>query len=117
MRTSVKNQYTPDGWVVIEIKNPKETYYKIFGSWSSFSDFNDYWRLSSGSDAIKLIEGKKTYIWEQYSGSTYILMKGCEGKISESNNQVLELLLEELEIVNTCTNVVPVNQLMKKRLQ
>jgi len=63
------NEYTPDKWVVIEIKSPTETLYKVMASWYGGYLGSDSWKISSG-----IIDVKKTeygYDFHNHSGSIY----------------------------------------------
>lgn len=63
------SEYNPDKWVVVELKTPKETLYKVLASWYGGYAGNDSWKLSSGIKDVKTIENG--YAFHNYSGSVY----------------------------------------------
>lgn len=72
------NKYTPDRWIVIEIKQEgKEPRRKILGAWYGGYLNGDSWRLSSG--VTKVIEHDKYYEVHNESGSVYTCYKGAFG--------------------------------------
>lgn len=89
------SEYSPDGWVVLEINDENETYYKIFGSWMGGFTDGDSWRLSSGSELSLLEVREKLYSWPQSSGSIYTLTKSGQGQLTFYNRGVLESILQK----------------------
>ena len=65
--------YTPDRWVVVEVKTPTERYNKVLASWSGGYLGTNEWRLSSGNETP--IEHSDHWEFPQGSGSTYICYK------------------------------------------
>lgn len=84
--------YHPDRWVIIKIETPKETLYKVFGSWSGGYAKSDYWKLNSGIE--KIYENDENfYIFLGYSGSEYICSKNSYGVVytlSGALNSIIE---------------------------
>jgi len=62
-------KYTPDKFVVLEIKNGEEKYYKVLGGWFGGYLGADSWRLNSGITRAEYVDGS----WYFYgsSGSVY----------------------------------------------
>ena len=44
--------YKPDTWVMLEITDGKDTFYKIFGGWSGGYLDGDSWRMNSGVETV-----------------------------------------------------------------
>ena len=65
MRSS--REYNPNRWVILSFTDEKETWYKVFGSWSGGYLDGDSWRLSSGLDKIE--EEGDYYLMRNHSGS------------------------------------------------
>lgn len=72
--------YTPDKWVVVEIKHEGETHHKILGSWYGGYLGSDSWRLNSGITGAKKV--KKSWHVAGYSGSVYVCGKENYGMSS-----------------------------------
>lgn len=72
------NDYTPDNWVVIEVKaKGEDTNYRILAGWSGGYLDGDSWRLNSGITKARRI--KKGWKFYGYSGSCYICRDGVYG--------------------------------------
>lgn len=70
--------YTPDGWVVVKIESPQETYYRIMACWYGGFAGSNSWKMNSG---IAKFEEHENYIdFIGASGSVYRCGKGqgCE---------------------------------------
>lgn len=67
---------TPDNWVIIKIKHPKEIMYKILAGWSGGYLDGDSWRMNSG--IVKVQEEGNHILFHGYSGSVYKCRKGSE---------------------------------------
>lgn len=71
-------RYTPDSWVIVEIKTKDETLHKVFGTWFGGYLNGDSWRLNSGIDTVsKTADGG--YAVDGYSGSIYFISPGNYG--------------------------------------
>jgi len=78
------NQYQPDLWVVVEIKQEgKDPWRRILGSWYGGYLNGDSWRLSSG--ITRVVEHDRYYQVHNESGSIYTCMKGAEGMSGLAN--------------------------------
>jgi hypothetical protein len=69
--------YTPDNWVVVRMKTPDETTYKVLAGWYGGFSTGDSWNLSSGITEVKEFAG--VYEFLNYSGSTYECFDNAEG--------------------------------------
>lgn len=69
--------YTPDKWVMVELKTPKETLYKVLASWYGGFAGSNSWKLSSGVTSVN--ETEEAYEYTNYSGSLYVCYKGIYG--------------------------------------
>lgn len=69
--------YVPDKWVVIEIKNEEEVFYKILGGWSGGYLDGDSWRLNSG--VVEVEKKGENYHFKGDSGSVYICNENSYG--------------------------------------
>lgn len=67
-------EYTPDVWVMLEIKTPKYTLYKVLAGWYGGFAKSDHWKLNSG--VTKVEEEDNCYLFHGYSGSVYRCPKG-----------------------------------------
>jgi|SaaInlStandDraft_2_1057019.scaffolds.fasta_scaffold57280_2 hypothetical protein len=69
--------YTPDNWVVLEIKpEGKETIHKVLTGVSGGYLDGDSWRMNSGIESVE--EDGDYYMVHGFSGSTYRCHKGAE---------------------------------------
>lgn len=62
-------EYRPDNWVILKIKSPTETFYKVLAGWSGGYLDGDSWRMNSGIDSVD--ELKNVYMFKGSSGSVY----------------------------------------------
>jgi hypothetical protein len=74
---SNNNDYSPDKWVIVELKYENDTVYKILASWYGGFGGSDQWRLSSG--AVQVTEYDNHYEILNESGSVYYCYKNAEG--------------------------------------
>ena len=66
MKGRTMSEYTPDRWVVLEIKQPDhEPIRKLFAGW-----YGGSWKINSGITNIR-IDASGHYEFDGYSGSTY----------------------------------------------
>ena len=69
--------YTPERWVIVELKTPKETLFKVLASWYGGYCGSDSWKLSSG---LTLIDKKEhAYEFHNFSGSVYVCHRESYG--------------------------------------
>lgn len=94
--------YTPDLWVIVEIKNhdSDEAIQKVFASWYGGYAGGDSWKLSSGVTGI--IERDTHYEIHNHSGSIYNCGKNSHG-MSGYAAGVLETMKEMAKGVATIT--------------
>lgn len=68
--------YRPDSWIPVRVDSVQYgTFYKILASWYGGYANSDWWKLSSGVEAIDIIED--TLVMPQTSGSLYICSGPC----------------------------------------
>lgn len=61
--------YWPDKWVVLQINNKGEVFYKVLAGWSGSYLYGQSWQLNSG---IKCVDVEDNYyLFHGYSGSIY----------------------------------------------
>ncbi len=70
------NTYTPDRWVILEIKTPAECVYKILAGWRSGFASGDSWRLSSA--IVDSDTWESGYAFVNESGSKYVCFTESE---------------------------------------
>lgn len=59
----------PDKWVVLQINNKGEVFYKVLAGWSGSYLYGQSWQLNSG---IKRVDVEDNYyLFHGYSGSIY----------------------------------------------
>jgi len=69
--------YTPDAWVLVEIKSKEYgDSKKIFAGWYGGYLGSDSWKLSSGN--ASMTEDGEYLVFPQASGSTYRCHKNCQ---------------------------------------
>lgn len=73
----MKNEYTPDHWVLVQLESPKYKTTKILSGWYGGYLNADTWRLSSGVSSIE--DHDTHYIIRNESGSVYTCRKSSEG--------------------------------------
>ena len=94
--------YTPDKWVLINIKVGEESIQKVLGGWYGGYLNGDSWRLNSG--VKETIDHGEYFEFKGYSGSSYICYKHSQG-MSSYMNQIYEAMSSkksnttEMEIV------------------
>lgn len=71
------NTYTPDNWVVIEVKTTGGFLYKILSGWRGGYVGADEWRVSSG--IVDVVDKNDHYEVLNQSGSVYRCYKNREG--------------------------------------
>lgn len=84
--------YKPNKWLLVEVNDLYNPFYKVFGSWSGGYLDGDSWRLNSGIDKIVYHEG--SYEFQGESGSVYMCDKGSYGVAGASNYSIIEQLKE-----------------------
>ena len=91
--------YTPDAWVLVEIKSQEfGDSKKIFAGWYGGYCGSDSWKLSSGN--LEMFEDGEFLVFPQESGSTYRCHKGCQrmtGYMSQVWSNWQDKLLEHPE--------------------
>lgn len=111
------SEYNPDKWVIVELKTPKETLYKVLASWYGGYTGSDSWKLSSGIQSVSEI--KNGYAFHNYSGSVYNCHKeaygmsmyttGIYSKFEKQNDDEIQIRLvdeDDVQKLNfTSTNV------------
>lgn len=75
------SSYSPDKWLLCKVTNTDGRFcYKILATWSGSYTYGSSWKLSSGSESVK-VDGDY-YVLPQTSGSEYRLHKEMEGVCS-----------------------------------
>ena len=97
------SEYTPDRWVIGEIKSETDTVRKILSSWYGGYAGSDEWRLSSGITEIR--DKVEYYEIENESGSVYFCYKNAVG-MSSYTASVLSNLKNQLEQRNATIEVI-----------
>ena len=93
------SDYTPDRWVIIEIKRKKkEPLTKIFATWYGGFAGGEEWRFNSGIEKVEEEEDK--YLVHGFSGSVYECYKNSQG-LSGYGSVVLGGFKEDLKEVAT----------------
>lgn len=72
--------YTPDRWVLVDLKTPTETIRKVFAGWYGGYCGSDVWKLSS--EVVSVTDHVDRYEFLNHSGSTYICYKQSVGMSS-----------------------------------
>lgn len=105
------SEYSPDRWVVLEMKYGDETIRKVFAGWYGGFTQGDSWKLSSG--IVNEREFDNRFEFENHSGSLYICHKGAYGmsgymmsifsnfekQVEESDNVSMKIV-EEYNVQN-----------------
>ena len=68
--------HTPDNWVILKIRLPEETFYKVLAGWSGGYLDGDSWRMNSG--IVNVTEDGNYYLFSGSSGSIYKCHKETE---------------------------------------
>lgn len=84
--------YTPDNYMILEMKYEDQIIYKVFGSWAGGYIDGDYWRLNSGIERAVIKGEKISFIGN--SGSEYRCCKVLEGVTGAYNMAELRKFLE-----------------------
>jgi len=105
------NQYTPDNWVILEIKIVKPTkksLYKVLGGWSGGYLDGDSWRMNSG--IVKVTREGDNYLFHGSSGSIYVCHKngfglrmnttGIYQQLKDIYGEVVVLMDEDTDWIN-----------------
>lgn len=89
------NSYSFDGFALIKVTTPEETYFKVFGSRSGGYLDGDSWRLNSGvSSGVSAVQKDENYYYFRgNSGSLYKVPK-WGGRISSYCYAVLQQMLD-----------------------
>lgn len=74
----MKNEYTPDRWVVLRISDDKQSVYKILAGWSGSYLHGQSWKLNSG--ITEVTDDVDYLLFFGYSGSVYRCHKKCYGR-------------------------------------
>ena len=90
--------YQPDGWVVVKVVNPKQTFYRVFGSWRGGYLHGDSWRMNSG--ITKCYKENDCYCFEGASGSVYRCHKESYDRLGAYNSSVLGSYMRQGEEKN-----------------
>jgi hypothetical protein len=69
--------YTPERWVVVEIKSGAQSVRKVLASWYGGYTGSDSWKLSSGITSV--INNEHTFDFHNVSGSVYSCDKKSYG--------------------------------------
>ena len=99
------SEYAPDGWVVVKVVNPNETFYRVFGSWRGGYLNGDSWRMNSGITGCRR-EGYY-YHFTGYSGSTYQCHKESYDRLGGYNSSVLGDYIRRAPEQNFTMEVMP----------
>ena len=101
------SEYAPDGWVVVKVVNPKETFYRVFGSWRGDDLDSEYWRMNSGITGCYMEKDGNHYYFTGQSGSTYRCRKDSYGQLTTYNNSVLGGYIIQAPEKNFTMEVMP----------
>lgn len=82
--------YTPDKWIILKIKGPKETLFKVLAGWSGSYLEGQSWKINSGISKVSM-DGNY-YLFEGYSGSVYKCHKNSYGTNMISSGVLANLL-------------------------
>ena len=85
------NKYKPDNWVIVEIDNDGEPFYKVLAGWSGGYLDGDSWRMNSGITSIEAFE--TYYLIHGESGSIYQCYKNRE-KLRFNNSHIADKIHE-----------------------
>lgn len=109
------SEYNPDKWVIVELKTPKETLYKVLASWYGGYLDGDSWKLSSGIQNVTRIENG--YAFHNFSGSVYNCHKEAYGmsmytsgiytSFEKQNSDEIQISLVEEEDIEKMSYFVP----------
>ena len=104
--------YTPDLWVIVEVKSVEGTIRKVLGSWYGGYGGSDEWRLSSGITKVesKLDDKYPHYLIHNESGSEYTCYVNNNG-MSAYTASVYENLKDKLEKLGATIEIIEVNEI------
>ena len=85
--------YRPNRWMLVEINDLHNPFYKVFGTWSGGYLDGDSWRLNSGID--KIVYHDDDYEFQGESGSIYLCDKTSYGVAGVSNYSIIKQLEEK----------------------
>ena len=105
--------YYPDRWLVLKFTIAKETFYKLFTTWSGGYCQGDSWKLNSGIKNINITEERIEFYGK--SGSIYSCNFGAQGNTLYGSG-VLSNLVEQASTIGINIETVlfeEVNELLK----
>ena len=105
--------YYPDRWLVLKFTTAKETFYKLFTTWSGGYCQGDSWKLNSGIKAIEVKDNRIDFLG--YSGSIYSCNFEAQGNTLYGSG-VLSNLIEQASTIGINIETVlfeEVNELLK----
>lgn len=82
--------YSPDKWFIVKIETQKDTFYKVFGSWSGGYLTEDSWRMNSGITKVR--KTGSTFHFHGSSGSVYVCDKDAYGSTTYGNSVITSML-------------------------
>ena len=92
--------YTPNNWVILKVKHPTETFYKVLAGWSGGYLDGDSWRMNSG--IVSVTEDEISYYFHGQSGSVYRCSKisyGARMNISHIIDELLKKYSDHFELL------------------
>ena len=90
--------YTPDKFVLIDYGStyrPKERYAILAGFYGGFAG-NNSWKRSSSIVSVEAVDDKQLIV-TTYSGSKYVLHKGCVGVTMLTQSLLSQASLETID--------------------
>lgn len=90
----MRSEYSPNVWVLIKVKSPNKTIYKVLAGWRGGYLDGDSWKINSGICKIHHGKKSKAYTYMGYSGSKYICYEHCYGT-SFLTAQILNTYVEQ----------------------
>lgn len=97
--------YSPDGWVVVEIKGT-DPHFRVFGSFDGGFAKGDSWKINSGITGCTYNEETQTYTFKGYSGSIYHCHKDGYGRLSLYNQSVIDNFIKKSDNLMEALNDV-----------
>jgi hypothetical protein len=103
--------YTPNRWVIVEVKSTEGTIRKVLGSWYGGYGGSDEWRLSSGVTKVesKLDDKYPHYIIHNESGSEYTCYDHSVG-MSAYTASVYEGLKDKLAKIDATIKIIDIKE-------
>lgn len=83
----------------------------MFASWTGSYLHGDSWKLNSG--CLRIEENKDELIVHGYSGSTYVLNKNDQGRLTSFTASVLDDMLTRLDGIGKLVSYEEVKQIME----